>query len=227
MQEEMLRFSYERLIPSALSTDMVKGFGLDVNEGELRRYFASRRPIKAIMHYYGEDDILKKKACLSGNEIRLADMSLSCDVFREFVSCRIHSFFLYIISCGQEEDENIPFGQMNYHVVQNACLELVRTILRNNFQKITLEEYSQRNFFFSQEFGPGYFGMSLSEGQKIHRVLEGERIGVTYSHGWMKPLRSTAGLSFSYSGLEKPIVMNPCDYCSSNKSHCKFCGGHV
>jgi hypothetical protein len=112
---------------------------------------------------------------------------------------------------------------MNYHFIQNTCVEQVRNLMMQNFKSMTRNENPDRlDLHFSSGFGPGYYGMELKEGKSLHKLIRGERIGVTYQGEMMYPLKSAIGTAFSYAGT-KAVKSKPCLYCKTRGRNCMFC----
>lgn len=221
MREEILQFTYEKLLPSV---DMNR-LKIDADMLEVRRFFVRCKPIHGMMIYLDREDAENGALKISHDQFILSDTVLSCEVFREFSSCQIKSAMAYLISCSPDAYESYRIGELNYHFIQNACMDLVRNIIMQNFRMFTTKEYGVLdNLWFSNGFGPGYYGMSVEQGKKIHRLLKGERIGVTYCGEMMVPLKSSIGVAFSYTG-PRYVDKKPCDYCTASDKDCLFCGG--
>lgn len=226
MREELLQFSYEKLMYSADFQQIAHQFNIGEDMLEARRYFAARKPIRGIMLYLDSHDVQNGVLQLGDRQLILSEFSLSCEVFDAFSSSQITSAMVFLISCQPDMCQNRGTGELNYYFVENACIDLVRKMLLKNFRLMTEGEYGKKeNIWFSDVFGPGYYNMPLGEGRKLHKLLRGERIGVTYQRDFMVPLKSSIGVVLSYQ-TEKPIVMNPCTYCQLTEKDCSLCGLH-
>ncbi len=221
MKEHLLQFSYNKLLPS-VPFDKLK---VEIEPLEVQRFFSTCKPIRCIMYYWGNEEVEQGILKLTDNQLILSDNTFYCDVFKEFSSCQITSGMAYLISCSQDSYEQIGSGELNYHFIQNSCIDLVRDIVMQNFKLFTKNEYDEaEQIAYTKGFGPGYFGMPVEEGKKIHKLLHGEQIGVRYKGDMMYPLKSSIGLAFSYKGKNE-VCLNPCDYCEATGEHCMFCGG--
>lgn len=227
MKEDILQFSYEKLLPSVPFHKLK----IDVDLLEVRKFFTRCSPIRGVMLSFGKEDVEEGRIRIHNNQLILDDTVLYCDVFQEFSSCQICTGIAYLASCNTDSFEEYGIGQLNYHFIQNSCLDLVRNMIMQNFRLFTYEQLftiEQRSVTeqvsFTKAFGPGYYGMQVEEGEKLHKLLHGERLGVRYEDGMMHPLKSTIGAAFSYRGKET-VKLNPCDFCESNGEHCMFCGG--
>jgi hypothetical protein len=77
---------------------------------------------------------------------------------------------------------------------------------------------------FSEELGPGFFGMGTNSLMKLDRLLDLSQIDVMLlDKGAMMPAKSVVGLFLLTQGepLEFP---NRCLFCKGNEKGCAFCG---
>ena len=223
MREERLQFSYDKLIHSADFNQHIQKYNIEVDLLEVRRFFMACKPIKALMLYFDGKDVQDGMVQIKHNHFVLSDISLTCDVFQDYSNYQILSGMAYLITCCSEEEQLFKHEEMNYHFIQNTCVGMVRHIMMQNFRSMTRNEYRGRpNIWFTKGFGPGYYGMELKEGKSIHKLIKGERIGVTYQGEMMHPLKSTIGVAFSYAA-EEAVRSNPCNYCNAANRDCMFC----
>lgn len=227
MKEDILQFSYEKLLPSVPFHKLK----IDVDLLEVRKFFLRCSPIRGITLSFGMKDVEEGRIRIQDNQLIFNDTVLYCDIFQKFSFCQINTGVAYLVTCNTESPEEYGIGQLNYHFIQNSCLDLVRNIIMQNFRLFTHEQLFQaqqgpvaEQVTFTKAFGPGYYGMQVKEGMKLHKLLQGERLGVRFEDGMMYPLKSAIGAAFSYKG-EETVKLNPCDYCESNGEHCMFCGG--
>lgn len=223
MKEEMIQFSYERLLPSV----DLQALKINADILEVRRFFAKCVPIRGLMRYYDENDARNGVIRICRDQFCFQDDSLSCEVLKEFSSCRVKSGLVYLITCGSESYQHYGIGEMNYHFIQNACMDLARNMILKNCRLYTYEEQNKsESIWTTKVFGPGYYGMPLEEGRKLHTLLDGERIGVSYQGAMLMPLKSSIGFAFSYQAKEQ-VVVNACDYCQAAVKECNYCGGRT
>ncbi|SET56565.1 hypothetical protein [[Clostridium] polysaccharolyticum] len=224
MRKEILRFSYEKLFQSTDFWKQIKQLNINVDFLEARRFFATCRPIRGMMLSYERKDVEQGLVRIQENQIILSDVSLTCDVLKEFASFPIKSAMAYLISCSPDSYENYGAGELNYHFIQNACMDRVRNLMMQNFRMFVKKEYeTEDSICFSKGVGPGYFGMPMTEGKKIYTLLHGEEIDVFYKGEMMYPLKSTIGAMFSYKA-EEPLKLDPCAYCQAAAKDCRYCG---
>lgn len=77
--------------------------------------------------------------------------------------------------------------------------------------------------YLSCEFGPGYFGMPVSDSQKIMKIIDGEQIGIRVKEsGLIIPQKSCMGFFFVYN---RPGITAEaeCIRCRGNSKGCEFC----
>lgn len=223
MREELLQFAYPKLMYSADFQQAVNNLHLNEDILEVRRRFALRRPIRGIIRYLDGEDVRKGMVKLVDNQLTLLNISLSCEAIQSFSSCQIQSAMIYLITSGSNASQYNSDGEMNDYFAENICIDLVRKMLIQNFHLLTEEEFGkEKNIWYSDVLGPGYYNMPLDEGIKLHKLLKGERIGVTYKGELMVPLKSSIGIVFSYSA-EQPVSLNPCSYCKLIHKDCTLC----
>lgn len=223
MKEELIQFSYEKLLPSV----DLQALKLNVELLEARRFFARCTPIRGLMRYYDEQDVENGIVQMNGNHFYFGEAMVSCDVLKEFSGCKVKSALIYLITCHPEHFRRYEIGEMNYHFIQNACIDLVREVILKNCRLYTnQEEDAKESVWTTKAFGPGYYGMSIEEGRTLHKLLDGGRIGVSYQGSMMTPLKSSIGFAFSYQAKE-PIKVNACDYCKAAVKECNYCGGRT
>lgn len=224
MRKELLIFPYEKLFQSADFWQQMKQLNINVDFLEARRFFASCKPIRGMMLTYERKDVEQGLVKIQENQLILSDVILTCDVMEEFASFPIKSAMAYLISCSPESYEGYGNGELNYHFIQNACMDRVRNLMLQNFKMFVKKEYeAEDTICFSKGIGPGYFGMPMTEGKKIHKLLQGEEIDVFYKGEMMYPLKSTIGVMFSYKAREA-VKLNACAYCQAATKDCHYCG---
>lgn len=224
MKEELLQFTYDKLIHSAGFQESIQRLKADIDLIDARRFFAACKPIRGMLLYLGKEEMEKGIVKIEQNYLNCLYTSICCDALQKYSSYQLKSVMFYLISCSPESYEKYHLGEINYHFVQNICLDMVRDIMLQNFKLFTRKEYESKTaLWFSQAFGPGYFGMELDQGRKIHEILHGEKIGVTYKGDMMYPLKSTIGFTFSYQADNK-VIEKTCEYCKKVNDNCMLCG---
>ena len=223
MKEELIQFSYEKLLPSV----DLNSLKINVDLLDVRRFFARCTPIRGLMRYYEEHDVKDGVVGISGNQFRFGEDSLSCDVLREFSACQVKNVLVYLITCSEESFRHYDIGELNYHLIQNACIDLAReVVLKNLSQYAKKEQNEEEPVWMTKAFGPGYYGMPVEEGRKLHKLVDGEQIGVAYQGTMMVPMKSSIGFAFSYQAREQ-VKVNACDYCQASIKDCNYCGGRT
>lgn len=224
MKKERLNFSYEKLFQTAELYESIRKLNIDVDLINVRRFFAACKPIRGMLLYFDKEDVENGLVRIEDNRLILSDVSLTCEVVQKYTECDLKSAMVYLISCSPESYEDVKTGELNFHFIQNACMDIVRNILTQSFIKFTKDQIGKsETVWFSRGFGPGYFGMPIEEGKKMLDLLHGEQIGVCYKGEMMQPLKSTIGAIVSYQA-EQPIKVSPCEYCKADNKNCIFCG---
>lgn len=227
MKEEILSFSYEKLLQTAELNESIRKLNIDVDLLKVRRFFAACKPIRGMLLYFGPDDVSNGLVRIKDNQLILSDVSFTCDVVQKYTKCELKSAMVYLITCNPETYEDYETGELNFYFIQNACMDIVRNIIMQNFRRLTRSEIEEtETVWFTRGFGPGYYGMSIEAGKKMLELIHGEQIGVCYKGDMMYPLKSTIGAMISYQA-EKPIKASPCEYCMADNKNCIFCGEFI
>ena len=101
----------------------------------------------------------------------------------------------------------------------DAGVQLMTEIIREDLSA----QFPDRTLYLSDEFGPGYFGMPVSESKKFFKILDAESIGVWVKEsGLMIPQKSCTGFYLVYNRPD--IKPEPeCMRCRGNAAGCRFC----
>ena len=92
---------------------------------------------------------------------------------------------------------------------------------RDLFREQLLAE--NKGYILSDTFGPGFYGMEVSQIRDFFNVLDGAAIGVSLTAGgMMKPQKSCAGFFFVMEeGSKLPVAA--CQNCITEMKNCRFC----
>ncbi len=88
-----------------------------------------------------------------------------------------------------------------------------------------LQKKLKRTFcgkFLSENFGPGYFGMPITDSKKYFDLLDGKTLGINlHENGILSPEKSCTGFFFI---TNKEIGRNAsCKKCIGNRRNCNLC----
>lgn len=175
---------------------------------------------KAICKLYDQNDIDTQTLHLQGDKLKLEHSFISCDGFNKISPSNILSATLFIITCETILPQGNALDDLYVDMWQTAYLDAARSIIRQK-RKDKLIMSDQDSFYISPSFGPGYYGMQLSELDKFYELLKGEDIGISIQRGLLHPLKTCTGIFIDLNEAEKDF--NACMYCVGNHSQCEFC----
>lgn len=219
MEQEGLVFSYAALLRLMEREEL----GLTEEFTAVRKSFLKEKPVKAQVLYLDEADAAKGKVYLEENRLTVCDELIRGEIFLRYQKNELCAGMLFLLTTSGTYQEEMEISELSYHIVQNKCLDLARNLIKHNFITL-LKKEPDKDIWSTQCLGPGYFGMELNEGKKIHRLLEGEKLGVSYIGDLMKPVKSTSGILLGMRG-DREALPGACVFCKASKENCLFCGG--
>lgn len=156
-----------------------------------------------------------ESAALEGKQLCVEGMEISCAGFEQIPPESIESVVVYALTAGNYEVAGADFFDQCYaDLWGTAFTEAAFTVWREKMSK---------KHALSDCFGPGYFGMDVSQLDYIAALADSSSIGlrVTDAHVIL-PQKSCMGLFFYVNQRYKPLS-SACKYCSGNKHACRLC----
>lgn len=175
--------------------------------------------IRAIAAFCGAD-------VFKDNKIEIGGQSLTFPYLTRISPESVSGIYFYILTVGEclfSSEENIMdflYADIWGTSYVDASMELVREKITDDIKENLAPA---EELCLSEEFGPGYFGMEVSDSKKIMKALGGEEIGVKVKDsGLMIPQKSCAGFFFvcKAPGLK---TEKSCIKCRGNSKGCEFC----
>lgn len=163
--------------------------------------------------------------CLSGGMLTRNGSTLDCRAFSQIPDGSVHHIYAFVITAGEcvsSEDDSIT-TQLFAHTWGTAYVDVARIALANAFFVDAQQSFPEGDVQLSSYFGPGFYGMPMTENQRLCAWLEADTIGVTTKeNGLMLPLKSCSGLYLTLSDLS---LMPPesCEACAGNPKGCAYC----
>ena len=157
---------------------------------------------------------------LSGSRLAAGGVTVECRAFERmekeavknvyFCACTAGDF-----ACASEDDMEKFYADL----WGGAYLDGLRTLLEDELADRAAEE----GLTLSRSFGPGFYGMDVSETAKIAEIVDFDELGMRInSAGVMEPPKSCAGLYFAVrEGFGDPGP--ECKDCRGNEGGCRFC----
>lgn len=104
-----------------------------------------------------------------------------------------------------------------------AYIDAGRSVLQAYLFNQCEADWSEESLYFSDSFGPGFYGMEITENKKLFQVLDGAKIGITLNESCMMiPEKSCSGIYFVTT---KPLgkFEKACIKCHKSIHGCQFC----
>lgn len=157
---------------------------------------------------------------MEGSRLKAGGTSISCRVFQRIDPSWTEGAILYACTAGDFQPSGLdPMNQIYADYWGTAYVDAIRTLakeeMRSSFRAEGLE--------MSESFGPGFFGMDISEIGSIAEILDFEGIGVRIGRGGlMEPEKSCCGIFLLVNeGYEKPKA--ECESCMGGSAGCSLC----
>lgn len=130
-------------------------------------------------------------SCLHGDKMTLDGVDFRCRDLSKIKDEDVESIYVYLMTAGQlEEQDASPLNQVYYDTWQSAYVQAGRIILQEYLAQIP----ENRDKYFSQSFGPGFYGMEVSQLKDFFKILKGNKIDIELMEcGLMAPMKSFAG----------------------------------
>lgn len=104
-----------------------------------------------------------------------------------------------------------------------AYIDAGRRLLETHLFKQCKEAWIGESIYFSDSFGPGFYGMDVTENKKIFQVLDGSKIGVVLNESCMMiPEKSCSGIYFATT-VPLGKSEKACVQCRESVHGCQFC----
>lgn len=167
---------------------------------------------RAVLSYFPEPS-------LDGGRLTMGGEWIFSQVLEQVDPERIRGALVYGLTIGDYPDDEDLFLRLMGDFWGTAYVDSARKTLREDIQ--IWEEF--KGYFFSDELGPGFFGMGMNNALKFGKLIDLSKIGVELgSKGMMTPVKSALGLYLLSE--DSPITFGDrCLYCKGNEGGCKLC----
>ncbi|MDO0822099.1 vitamin B12 dependent methionine synthase [Desulfosporosinus nitroreducens] len=169
--------------------------------------------IKALISEY-------EKTCVDGINMLLNGKLFTCNALAQIPTEEIERIYIYLLTVGELNlSEASILNQVYYDMWQNAYMDAGQEILRQYLQGLSCNT----DRYVSDNFGPGFFGMDISQLEQFFAILDGEKISLKLlDSGFMSPTKSYAGF-FLVTNSKQNFVGNDCENCLSSGKTCMYC----
>jgi hypothetical protein len=218
-------FSVDKKLCNDLAMDyFAKSAGLNrigpkydrIREGAMRM----RQAIEDKIDLRAECVFFEKDECqLDKDNLIVGGQTFSCKAFELVDPEMIEGMFVYACCAGDyafpEED---ILDQVYADIWGSAFTDAIRSIIKQDVGK---------NCNISENFGPGFYGMSTRALGKLEKILDFGELGIEVRNGnIMIPLKSCAGMFFSVKDGYEPVSV-ACETCYGNQTSCKLCQVYI
>lgn len=163
---------------------------------------------------------------ISSNRFSIDGIEFSANIMSQMDKDDIVGIYGYMMTIPECNLNDIGMLETFYQDTwETACLDATRDILKEVLGgDMNGELYTNHgDVFISSAFGPGYYGMDISEVEKFFKLLDADEIGVKINQsGIMIPSKSNVGFYIVVNKKTK-LPKDSCKSCIGNKDGCKFC----
>ena len=157
-----------------------------------------------------------RKVSLEGSCASIAGETFVCDAFRQIDGNCIMGAYVYAVSVGDFSCPESPVMEQLYADIWGSAFA--------DAARLSMKEEMARHAALSDSFGPGFYGMDISETRKIDALIGLRKAGIELrENNVMIPLKSCVGILFSVSDGYVPIK-EECKACRGNRTSCTLCG---
>lgn len=152
---------------------------------------------------------------LRGEILQIGDTMLVCKAFEKISPETVEGVYFYVCTAGKcmLQEKNL-LTQVYADLWGNAYTDAIRELMR---QLLSMAGP------LSDSFGPGFYGMHLSEIKKLAEFLDFDQAGVSVKESMtLYPDKSCAGIYFRVNaGYTK--LAEQCAACRGNCTSCRLC----
>ncbi len=177
---------------------------------EIRSEINEQIDPKAIVSYYDRCVITRKEDVLV-----IDGVSLKCRAFAQLDEEQIWGAYVFFIHAGAYSVDNRPvMEQLMADMWGTAFVDATRM----QFRKSLAEEA-----ILSEEFGPGFFGMDVTQMKELAKLADPSMIGVEVRDtGILLPIKSCGGLYLHVKDGYMPLN-SACLCCRGTATSCNYC----
>lgn len=177
----------------------------------MRKMIEERVKIRVAYAYY--DDVV-----FSGRQAKIGEETFHCSAFEQVDPQAVKGAYIYALSVG---DFGLPeepiMDQLYADIWGSAFTDAARLLLKRELEKEAR---------LSDSFGPGFYGMDVSEMQQLASLLSFEELDIELRNSRIiVPLKSCAGLYFSVTDDYRELNQE-CENCRGTHTSCKLCQVH-
>lgn len=175
---------------------------------------------------------------MENGELVLGEEKIHAKLFDQDSFHDIKSIIAFIVTVIENDDRDI--GAVTSNKQRKQRVDLLDQYYETAWKYAALqghrdhiiEEYKRKEIqsgkrVFTPILGPGYFGIDLLDNDKLYKLLNGRKLGITLN-GTMQfiPENTICGFMIGMQSINedcKNMFDNPCQYCLSVKKACGYC----
>ena len=175
---------------------------------KIREQIQDRIDIHIACHYYDNIEF-KGRAVNIGGEI------FTCPAFELIDPTTIKGAYVYALTAGEYDfKEQSIMNRLYADIWGTSFTEAARILLSREIGKTDK---------LSDSFGPGFFGMDVSQMDKVDKLIDFKQLGIKLTESKILiPVKSCAGIYFSITDNYK-FLNRACVDCYGSETSCKLC----
>ena len=182
---------------------------------EVYKEIRKKAEIKAVIRY-----LMPEKA--EGKDFYFQDVRISCNAFERLNHDNVIGAYFYLLTAGdmQMDSEHIV-DQLYSDIWGTSLVDAAQGKIRDYISSV--ESAKDESGILSAPFGPGYYGMELSQTAEFFQIIDAALVKVALSPGGMMlPQKSVTGLYLSVKDGDQ-LPPASCESCIGGISGCAFC----
>lgn len=171
---------------------------------------------------------------VSNGELVLGEEKIHAKLFEQNNFHDIMSILIFIITIIENNDKTVSDKETEQKLnLLDQYYEMAwKYAALQGYRDHIIEEYKVKERLsgkesFSPILGPGYFGMDLEDSDKLYKILNGKKLGITLNDkNQFIPVSTICGFVIGMESISESCKMmfnNPCQYCLAVKKSCGYC----
>lgn len=163
--------------------------------------------------------------CIKGGTLKKDDIELVCRAFSQIPDGIVKRIYAFVVTAGEclFSDSDSIIAQLFADTWGTAYVDVARLLLRDTFKADMESAFPGENVSLSTYFGPGFYGMPMTESIRLNQLLSAESIGIhTRENGLMIPVKSSSGFYLATCDPQS-LPGESCEECVGNTKGCAYC----
>lgn len=163
--------------------------------------------------------------CIQGGTLKKDGIELVCRAFTQIPDGIVKRIYAFVVTAGEclFNDSDPMIGQLFADTWGTAYVDVARLFLRDAFKADMESAFPGEKVSLSTYFGPGFYGMPMTETIHLNELLSAESIGIhTRENGLMIPVKSSSGFYLATCD-PKSLPGQSCEECVGNTKGCAYC----